>query len=182
MVRAGELPQRRTLLRAYLTEIREGLISDIAGSEPELTTAQRVLVDRAISLLSVLRCVEEHVRETGVFKGKELAPVLLKSYCTYSAELRRTLEMLGIKGKAADRAMTPLEIAAVVDAEKVEKAGQAGPGLAQAGRLVADGKDGQGADGPGEGDFGAGDEIRASGSAQDERLPEGEGQGEATCT
>ena len=118
MVRAGELPKRRTCLRAYLTEIREGLIRDVAGTEEELTTAQRVLVDRACSLLSIIRCVEEHTREHGVFKGRELAPVLLKSYCTYSAELRRTLDMLGIRGRAADKAMTPLEVAAVVDAEK----------------------------------------------------------------
>jgi hypothetical protein len=129
MVRAGELPKRRTCLRAYLTEIREGLIRDIAGTEEELTTAQRVLVDRACSLLSIIRCVEEHTREHGVFKGRELAPVLLKSYTAYSAELRRTLEMLGIKGRAADKAMTPLEIAAEIDAEKgkAEEAISTGP-------------------------------------------------------
>jgi hypothetical protein len=130
--------KRRTLLRAYLTEIREGLIRDVAGTEEDLTTAQKILVDRACSLLSIIRCVEEHTREHGVFKGRELAPVLLKSYCAYSAELRRTLDMLGIRGKATDKILSPLEIAAEIDAEKAG----AGPGLTQAGRTAED--EGQG--------------------------------------
>lgn len=110
MVRSGELPKRRTALRAYLSQVREGLIHDLAASEVGLTTAQRVLVDRVVSLLSIVRCIEEHTRETGVFKGRELAPVLAKSYCTYSAELRRVLETLGIRGQAVDRILAPYEI------------------------------------------------------------------------
>ena len=110
MVRAGELPKRRTVLRLYLSQVREGLIHDLAASEEEMTTARRILVDRALSLLSIIRCVEEYVRETGVFKGGELAPVLAHSYCTYSAELRRVLETLGIHGQASDRIPAPYEI------------------------------------------------------------------------
>ena len=120
MVRAGELPKRRTMLRAYLTGVREGLIADLAGSEERLSTVQAVLVDGAISLLSILRCVEEHTRETGVFKGRELAPVLGKSYCTYSAELRRVLESLGVKEKV-ERILTPAELAAIVVREDRER-------------------------------------------------------------
>lgn len=150
MVRAGELPKRRTLLRAYLTAIREGLIRDVAGTEEELTTAQKVLVDRACSLLSIIRCVEEHTRENGVFKGKELAPVLLKSYCTYSAELRRTLEMLGIKGRAADRALTPLEIAAEIDAEKAGAGDQAGEAGKMRSTQSGEARHGDSGEGPGD--------------------------------
>ena len=130
MVRAGELPKRRTVLRAYLSQVRQGLIADLGPREEDLTTAQGVLVDRVVSLLSIVRCVEEHVRETGVFKGRELAPVLAKCYCTYSAELRRVLETLGIRGTAADRVLTPLEIAAEIDRGKALE----GPGRAQEGR------------------------------------------------
>jgi hypothetical protein len=121
MVRAGELPKRRTCLRAYLSSVREGLIRDLAVSEEGLTTAQGVLVDRVVSLLSIVRCIEEHTRETGVFKGRELAPVLAKSYCTYSAELRRVMETLGIRSTTADRVLTPLEIAAEIDREKAQE-------------------------------------------------------------
>lgn len=138
MVRAGELPKRRTVLRIYLSQVREGLILDLARSEEALTTAQRVLVDRAISLLSIVRCIEEHTRETGVFKGGELAPVLAKCYCTYSAELRRVLETLGIRGTAADRLLTPLEIAAAIDREKAQE----GPERSPEGKTDAD--EGQG--------------------------------------
>lgn len=122
MVRAGELPKRRTVLRTYLSQVREGLIRDLARSEEALTMAQRVLVDRAISLLSIIRCVEAHTAETGVFRSGELAPVLAKSYCTYSAELRRVLEVLGIQGGAADRVLAPYEIVAA------ERAGRAQDG------------------------------------------------------
>jgi hypothetical protein len=121
MVRAGELPKRRTVLRAYLSQVREGLIRDLARSEEALTMAQRVLVDRAISLLSIIRCVEAHTSETGVFRSGELAPVLAKSYCTYSAELRRVMETLGIRSTTADRVLTPLEIAAEIDREKAQE-------------------------------------------------------------
>jgi len=110
MVRAGELPKRRTTLRAYLSQVRQGLITDLGPHEEDLTTAQGVLVDRVVSLLSIVRCIEEHVREKGVFKAGELAPVLAHSYTTYSAELRRVLETLGIRGQAAERILTPYEI------------------------------------------------------------------------
>jgi hypothetical protein len=128
MVRAGELPKRRTVLRTYLSSVREGLIRDLAVSEEGLTTAQGVLVDRVVSLLSIVRCIEEHTRETGVFKGRELAPVLAKCYCTYSAELRRVLETLGISTKAGKRLLSPLEITAEIDAAKASSAKEAGEG------------------------------------------------------
>ena len=138
MVRAGELPKRRTVLRAYLGHVRQGLIADLGPREEDLTTAQAVLVDRVVSLLSIVRCIEEHTRETGVFKGRELAPVLAKCYCTYSAELRRVLETLGIRGTAAERVLTPLEIAAEIDREKA--GAQGGPLSARAGQASRDGE------------------------------------------
>lgn len=76
IIRAGELPKRRTYIRAYLQEAHDNLTRDLGPREEDLTAAQRVLIDRAVSKLAVIRCIEEHVKETGVFKGKELSPVL----------------------------------------------------------------------------------------------------------
>lgn len=126
IVQAGELPERRTYLRIDLQASHDGLIKDLGPREADLTTAERLLIDRAISKLGVIRCIEEHVKETGVFKAGELSPVLAKSYTNYCESLRRDLEALGINKRAGERILSPLEIAAEIDAEKAE-AGQAGP-------------------------------------------------------
>jgi len=122
MVKAGELPRQRTYLRAYLQAARDGLIEDLGPREEDLTTAQRVLADRAVSKLSVVRCIEEHVKKEGVFRGRELSPVLAKSYITYCESIRRDLEALGISKRAGERVQSPLEIAAEIDKGKVEAA------------------------------------------------------------
>ncbi len=105
MIRAGELPKRRTYLRAYLTEVRDGLIRDLGPTEADLTTAQRIIINSLIGKLSVLRCIEEQVREEGVFRGHELSPVLARSYVTYAEALRRDLQTLGIDRKRADETL-----------------------------------------------------------------------------
>jgi hypothetical protein len=148
IIRAGELPERRTYIRAYLQAARDGLIEDLGPREEDLTTAQRVLVDRAISKLSVVRCIEEHVKEEGVFRGRELSPVMGKNYITYCESIRRDLEALGISKRAGERVLSPLEIAAEIDAGKAKDA----VGAAQEGP-PQDAKDGRSgaAEGPGQG-------------------------------
>lgn len=122
MVRAGELPERRTYLRAYLTEVREGLVKDLGPLEADLTAAQVVLIDRTISKLSIIRCIEEHVRERGVFtKAGELDSVLSKSYLAWANSIRLDLQALGIDRKAGEKILSPLEIAAEIDREKTAK-------------------------------------------------------------
>jgi hypothetical protein len=118
MVRVGDLPARRSYLRGYLTRVREGLIRDLGPSEEDLTTAERVVLDRAVSTLSVIRCIEEFIRERGVFQGEELNPVLAKSYVTYVESLKRSLQALGMNRRAADKLLTPLQIAAEIDGAK----------------------------------------------------------------
>jgi len=98
----GELPENRKYIRRYLTEVREGLIEDIGPRERDLTTAQRVLIDRIISKLGVVRCIEEHIRENTVMTGHELAPSLRKSYLAYNNSIRLDLQALGIDKKQAD--------------------------------------------------------------------------------
>jgi len=102
LIAKGELPENRKYIRRYLTEVREGLIEDIGGTEEGLTTAQRVLIDRIISKLGVVRCIEEHIRENTVMTGHELAPSLRKSYLAYNNSIRLDLQALGIDKRQAD--------------------------------------------------------------------------------
>ena len=126
MVRAGELPKRRTWLRAYLSELRADLIHDLGPREEDLTAAQRMILDRAISKLCVIRCLEEWVREEGVFKGNELTPVLARNYISYCESLRRDLITLGVDRRKIDEIRHPLEIAAEIDAAKANSGKEAG--------------------------------------------------------
>ncbi len=122
MIRAGELPGRRAYLTAYLTEAREGLVNDLGPLEDDLTAAQIVLIDRVISKLSVLRCVEEYVLEKGVFTtAGELHPVLSKSYLAWANSIRLDLQALGIDKQAGERVLSPLEVAAEIDAENADR-------------------------------------------------------------
>jgi len=98
----GELPENRKYIRQYLTEIREGLIEDIGPRERDLTTAQKVLIDRIVSKLGIVRCIEEHIRENAVMTGHELAPSLRKSYLAYNNSIRLDLQALGIDKRQAD--------------------------------------------------------------------------------
>jgi len=122
MTRAGVLPERRGYLTAYLTEVREGLIRDLGPLEEDLSMAQAVLIDRVISKLSILRCVEEHVREKGVFtKAGELDSVLSKSYLAWANSIRLDLQALGINKRAGEKFMSPLELAEQIDREQAEE-------------------------------------------------------------
>jgi hypothetical protein len=103
MVRRGSLPEKMTRVRKYLSEVREGLVRDIAGQEENLTTAQLVLIDRAVSLLSVIRTIEYSLSEKGIMEGTALQPILRENYLAYSNSLRLILRELGVdKRSTAD--------------------------------------------------------------------------------
>jgi hypothetical protein len=65
----GELPENRKHIKQYLTISRENLIRDLGPTEEELTAAQIILIDRVITKLGVIRCIEEHIRENSVMVG-----------------------------------------------------------------------------------------------------------------
>lgn len=92
----GELPEHRRYLLRYLSGAREGLIRDLGPTEADLTTAQIILIDRIVTKLGVIRCIEEHVREHSVMIGHNLAPALSKSYIGYNNSVRIDLDKLGI--------------------------------------------------------------------------------------
>jgi hypothetical protein len=127
-----------THIRRYLAEIREGLIHDVAGREVDLTTGQAVLIDRAISLLGVIRTVEEALAKSGILRGGVLAPILRENYLAYTNSLRLLLRELGIDRRAGGRVMTPLELVKVIEAEQAEAAKDAkGPDLGTGGQTKA---------------------------------------------
>jgi hypothetical protein len=112
----GRLPEHRATLLRYLSACRNGLIEDLGGN---LSTQETILIDRCISLLGVLRCIEEHVKEQGVFKGCELQPSLGKHYISFTNSLKQILALLGLRKQDIDE-LTPLELAQKIDQEEAE--------------------------------------------------------------
>ncbi len=113
---SGRLPEHRVELLRYLSGCRNGLIEDLGGN---LSTQETVLVDRCVSLLGVLRCIEEHCKERGVFKGDELQPSLGKHYISFTNSLKQILALLGLKKQDIDE-LSPLELAQKIDQEEAE--------------------------------------------------------------
>jgi hypothetical protein len=88
---------------------RQGLVCDLGPTENDLTTAQIILIDRIVTKLGVIRCIEEHIRENSVMIGDDLAPSLKASYLAYNNSLRLDLQALGF-GKKAESILTPYEL------------------------------------------------------------------------
>jgi len=140
MVRAGELPENRRYIRAYLSAARAGLIKDQGPTEQDLTAAQVILVDRVICKLGVIRCIEEHIREVGVMKGQDVAPALQASYLAYSTAVRMDLAALGIKTRAGKGVLDlPAYIRSVDAAKKSRPAARKASRKAEQGQAEAAG-------------------------------------------
>ena len=106
LVKKGEFPENRRYIANWLTEVREGLIEDLGPFENDLSTAQRVLIDRIISKLGVVRCIEEYIRENAVMTGSRLSPSLRESYLAYNNSIRLDLQALGIDKRQAEKGRT----------------------------------------------------------------------------
>jgi len=100
-LRTEGLPVKRRHIESYLTAARQGMVNDLAKSEEDLSTGQIILIDRIISMLGVVRCIEEHVRDHTVMKGEELSPSLKSSYLSYNNSIRLNLQVLGIERRLA---------------------------------------------------------------------------------
>ena len=116
----GQLPEHRAYIERYLTGCRQGLINDLGG-EANLSTAQAILIDRIISKLGCIRCIEEHTREGSVMVGQELAPALQRSYLAFSNSIRLDLQALGINSKATGE---PLDLGRYVQEKYGVKDGE----------------------------------------------------------
>lgn len=117
----GKLPEHRKYIEQYLTAARMNLIQDLGPTEQDLTAAQIIIIDRIVSKLGVIRCIEEHIREKAVMVGDNLAPALRASYLAYNNSVRLDLRELGIDKRVGDRALTPLEYIKQFDEEKERK-------------------------------------------------------------
>ena len=114
----GKIPEHRKYIEQYLTAVREGIIQDIGPEEKDLTIAQLVLIDRLVSLLGVIRLIEEKAREDGIFRGKELTPSLRQSYISYNNTVRLTLEKLGIDKRQSDETLDVQDYIKAFDEKK----------------------------------------------------------------
>lgn len=107
------LPDHRAYLRPYLSTVREGLIHDLGPKEEDLTTAQKLIIDRCVGQVGVIRLIEEHCREEGILqggiRGRLLAPILAKNYGAFVNSLRLNLQALGIAHKDLGDKDTDLE-------------------------------------------------------------------------
>jgi len=101
----GKLPDHRKYIEQYLTAARINLVRDLGPTEEDLTAAQIILIDRVVTKLGIIRCIEEHIRETTVLKGEDLAPALRASYLAYNNSVRLDLQALGIEKKKIDEAL-----------------------------------------------------------------------------
>lgn len=97
------LPENRRYIGHYLTEVREGLIHDLAKSEEDLSTAQKVLIDRIITFLGVIRLIEEHAKEHGVLDSRgRPSQGLTGHYLTFNRQVKEMLSLLGIDIRKAN--------------------------------------------------------------------------------
>ena len=110
----GRLPEHRVELRRYLSACRNGLIEDLGG---DLSTQETILIDRCISLLGVIRCIEEYSKEQGVFNNGKLQPALGKHYISYTNSLKQILSLLGIDRNEMGREITPQDQAEIIRAD-----------------------------------------------------------------
>ena len=118
----GQLPENRRYLRHYLSEIRAGLVNDLADSEQDLSTAQLILIDRIITYLGVIRLIEEHAKDHGVLdsKGRPTSG-LTGHYLTFNRQVREMLSLLGIERKELTQEPTLVEILKEHEESKKDK-------------------------------------------------------------
>jgi hypothetical protein len=190
----GKLPEHRREVSRYLSGIRAGLIQDLGPKEDDLTTGQKILVNSIIGKVGVIRCIEEFVRERGVFKDLVLEPALSGHYLAFSNSVRLDLTALGIDKRAAAKVLDLGEYIQAADAAKIEKdkATASNPQaiaplraqdeeIPGAGTSPELGKGGLGDDGQGKGKDGSADDELPAGVAEPEISALGYHAGDVVC-
>jgi hypothetical protein len=124
----GILPERRRYIAPYLSSVREGLIHDLAKSEEDLSTAQKVLIDRIITFLGCVRLLEEHAREHGLLDsgGCLKSGIGTGHYLSFNRFIKEGLALLGLeKREFEERLLTPAEMARAIETDLAEQARKA---------------------------------------------------------
>ena len=118
----GVLPEKRKYIGHYLSTIREGLIHDLATSEEDLSTAQKILIDRTVTFLGVVRLIEEFAREHGVLDSKgRVTSGLTAYYLSFNRHIKEYLALLGLEKKALEPEQTLADVIREIDAKKKVK-------------------------------------------------------------
>ena len=139
------LPDKRRYIEPYLSGARNGWIRDYGPREEDMTTTQRVMVDRAVTFLGAIRLTEECFRENGLFlnPGGLLNPHLMEHYLAWNRALFKCLSLLGIDKRVGEQALDPFALARVVDLENGEvvsaKDGEIAPPSASQAQIPPDG-------------------------------------------
>lgn len=118
----GRLPDQRVKLMRHLSAVRASLVHDLGGTEDNLSAQQIILIDRSISLLGIIRCIEEDAKEKGVFQGDSLRPSLGKHYISYTNSLKQILQLLGLKRRSIDDGRSVQDVIKAFDQEQAIKA------------------------------------------------------------
>ena len=113
-------------IRQYLEETRQGLVRDVAGTERNLSEQQRILIDRIISKLSIMRLIEVYIEKYGAFrqdkfkkdKVLELAPALGQNYLAFSNSVDRAIKILGVSKRKVERVLSTEELKKKVEKEE----------------------------------------------------------------
>jgi hypothetical protein len=115
-------PDERLRITRYLTGCRQALVEDLGGEE-NLSAQRLILIDRLISLLGVIRGIEEFCHEDIMNSDGSLKPALGKSYLAYVNSARQILCVLGLE-RASDQLPSIRDIIAEFDAGKANEKGQ----------------------------------------------------------
>lgn len=88
--------EERIRIVKYLTGCRDAILTDLGGEE-NLSAQKLILIDRLISLLGVVRGIEEFHRENILDKDGNAKNALCKTYLAYVNSCRLMLTTLGLE-------------------------------------------------------------------------------------
>lgn len=101
--------EERLRVMRYLSGCRSALIEDLGG-EQTLSAAKIILIDRLISLLGVIRGIEEYHKENIMASDGSLKSALSKNYLAYVNSCRLILTSLGLERQSKDSTQTVQDI------------------------------------------------------------------------
>jgi hypothetical protein len=114
--------EERLRITRYLIGCREMLIHDLGGEE-NLSAQKLILIDRLISLLGVIRGIEEYHQENIMTDDGGLRPALGKNYLSYVNSTRLILCSLGLERKS-EQILSPMQYIREYDKKKKKKSSQ----------------------------------------------------------
>ena len=123
IISKGRLPKNRRRVQIYLQEVRAGLIQDLGPTPADLTTAQKILIDRVVQKLAIMRCIEEWADVHGLFEENNLIPPIKDFYLSCSNSLRLDLQALGIGARKSEQIV---DLGKYIE-EKYSEGGKDGP-------------------------------------------------------